>query len=330
LCHLAKLLSVPVLANVRDGNVFTPPLQSREIDGVIEQEGRRTLVEVKSFGLSSQDVADIVRKYESLEFDKLIIIAPSVPSAVHLSSRTELFAFEPNVDRLNDRYSMKDFELPVDLQGELISGDHHFRFLLARRGKGETSRFRNQIDKQINTYADLLREIRREGTGGMPVRVFWSTSRWAYPKELFFSSYRNHLIRRGLVFDIDGKAIHNVDLPCRINPGDSVCLLCIAAAKAKAADLVRLLGDYRTSVVFSGRQGFHVYVLGEDLPDSNIRRLTALALETGIPVDENIALGSKSVVTMPGSIHGLSMLRAMPVDDVSTIDIKSLLVSAKN
>jgi hypothetical protein len=328
LCHVASVLSHPVFTNVRDSASAGPLLQSREVDGVIEANGKRILIEAKSFALSHQDVIDIERKYRPLEFDELLIVAPSVSSAVPRSGRTKLLEFEPDLKHLSDGYARTDFELPSALKNELETGDHHFRFLLAERNKGETGRFRNQIDKGIRTYPQLLREIRREGPSGLPVRVFWSASRWAYPKELFFSSYSNHLLRRGLVFDIDGKAIHYPSLPCRINPGDKVCLLCIRAAKTKAIDLLNLLDGYRTSVVFSGRQGFHVYVLGEAMSDSSVRRLTTMALDAGIPVDENVARNAKSVVTMPGSIHGLSMLRAVPVDDVRTVEVGSLLAAA--
>jgi hypothetical protein len=292
---------------------------------MMERDGKRILIEVKSFSLSAQDVFAIECKYSPVEFDQLVIVAPSFLSGSKSIAKTTLIEFEPDLSGLRKGYSIEDFVLPRPLRNELETGDHHFRFLLATRGKGETSRFRNQVDKRIKTYSELLREIRREDSADMPIRIFWSASRWAYPKELFYSSYFNHLLRRGLVFDIDGKVIHNDTCSCRIEPGKTVCMLCINAAKTQTAALVDLLtseGISGVEVVFSGRQGFHVYVLDSQISDTEVRRLTALALESGIQVDQNVAVGIKSVVTMPGSIHGLSMLRAIPVlpDQVHRIE----------
>lgn len=315
LCYVASVFSCPVATNVREIHYPTPALQSREFDGIIEHDGLRILVEVKSFSLGAQDVSAIESKFQSLGFDRLIIVAPSFSAGVNANS-AELIEFEPQFDALEAGYSINDFELPNPLEEELETGDHHFRFLLAKRGRGETSRFRNQIDKRIKTYPQLLREIKREGAGDLPIRVFWSASRWAYPKELYYSSYFNHLLRRGLVFDIDGKAIHNKFSACQIAPGRTTCQSCIDSAKQSTAELIRLLASQGIStvqVVFSGRQGFHTYVLERYLTGSDVRDLTDLALKSGIPVDENVALGTKTVVTMPGSIHGLSMLRAIPI-----------------
>jgi hypothetical protein len=190
------------------------------------------------------------------------------------------------------------------------------------------------VDKGIKNTFHVLRDIRREQRPcELPIRVFWSVSRWLFPKELYFSSYKNHLVRRGLVFDIDGTTIHNTSSPCELLPGRTTCSRCFLAARSAAGQLFRLLsrhGFSNVQVIFSGRQGFHVYVFEERLLDSDVRELTQDVVAEGIPIDVNLTLDRKSVVTFPGSVHGMSMLRAIPVQDLESFNLEKALGSQQS
>jgi len=282
---------------------------------------------VKSFALAQDDVNEIQSKYSAINRDEMYLVAPNFHSKINLPTNVFAVPFQPDLSAIRRAYLESTYSLPRDLEIELASGDHHFRYVSAFRRKGETSSFRNQLDKRMKNVAQVLRDIRRQnGPGGLPVRVFWSISRWLFPKELFFSTYPNQLVRRGLVFDIDGSAIHNISTPCRLIPGATTCAICFKTAKQATKELLDFLaarGISKLRVVFSGRQGFHIYVLEEELRESDIQNLVEAVQAAGIRIDANLALSRKSVVTFPGSIHGLTMLRATPVDDLEGFTLES-------
>ena len=328
LVHVAGLLGVSVLTNVRQIRPPWPLLQSPEIDGVIEINGRYILIEVKSYGLDRRDITEILGKYQTLGHDELILVAPFFHSNVGLPRDVRPITFAPSLSKLADAYSSLPYLLPPALEEELQNGEHHFRFVSAYRRRGEVATFRNQVDKKIHSVSQVFRDInRQQQRGHLPVRVFWSVSRWLFPKELFFSSYSNYLVRRGLVFDIDGRKIHNPSSPCELRPGKTICERCLVCAKTMTLQLLRVLSSRGLSglqVVFSGRQGFHVYVLGCELPEPEVASLVQEIAHCGLEIDSSITLDRKSIVTFPGSIHGLSMLRAVPVPDLETFDLDSL------
>jgi hypothetical protein len=322
-------LSSPVLTNVREFQPDKAVWQQREVDGVVRANGHLLLVEVKSSPQDQEGLGSIVSKYQTLEHDELLVVAPGFDTNLKVPARVKLIQFAPELSRLVEAYHGPGIRLPELLEEELRYGDHHFRYLSGYRKAG-TAMFRNQVDKRIGSVTKVFQDIqRRSGPCDVPVRVFWSVSRWLFPKDLFNSSSSNYLVRRGLVFDIDGKAAHPA--PCRIDPGMTVCGLCLISAKEKTSQLVELLASEGMSdlaVVFSGRQGFHVYVLRHQLEEARIRELIRLAVASGIPVDVNLARDPKSVATFPGSIHGLSMLRAMPIENLESETPESIVQSS--
>jgi hypothetical protein len=322
--HVANLLNLPVLTNVRQVRPGSSHFQSPEIDGMIHDDGKIILIEVKSFNLAQGDIDLILKKYSRFEYEKLLIVAPHYQCRTDPPANVSLLSFVPDFSVIQKTYLQQEYRLPDALQEELSSGDHHFRFMLPSRSSNQVSAFRNQVDKKIKSVAAVLREIRREAhLSNFPLRVFWSVSRWLFPKELFFSSYRNHLISRGIVFDIDGSVIHNPLSPCELRPGQSFCTHCVRAAKRDTVRLLGLLhskGRENVQVVFSGRQGFHVYVLGEELRETEIEGLLRDISAEHISIDTKLARDPKAVVTFPGSVHALTMLTATPVTNIETYE----------
>jgi hypothetical protein len=291
---------------------------------MIHNDGKTILIEVKSFNLAQGDIDLILKKYSRFKYERLLIVAPHYYRKTDPPANVTLICFVPDLSVIQKAYLQQEYGLPRALQEELSSGDHHFRFMLPSRSGNQVSAFRNQVDKKIKSVAAVLREIRREGhLNNFPLRVFWSISRWLFPKELFFSSYPNHLISRGIVFDIDGSVIHNPLLPCELQPGQSFCAHCVHAAKRHTVRLLGLLrskGRENIEVVFSGRQGFHVYVFGDELRETEIEDLIYDISAEQISVDKKLARDPKAVVTFPGSVHALTMLTASPVTDIETFE----------
>lgn len=309
-----------MLTNIRELLPDVGRLQSPELDGLVEDDGKRITIEAKSYGLTQDDVDEIQYKYRGINRDQMYLVAPNFQAKLVLPKNVFAVSFQPDLSEIRRAYRAQTYSLPKDLENELASGDHHFRYVSACRRKGETATFRNQLDKRMKNVPQVLRDIRRQNRpGDLPVRVFWSISRWLFPKELFHSSYPNQLTRRVLVFDIDGSTIHNISTPCRLQPGSTTCEICFKTAKRATKQLLDFLvvrGISNLRIVFSGRQGFHVYVLEGRLRESEIQSLVEGVQDAGIPIDTNLALDRKAVATFPGSIHGLSMLRASPVDDL--------------
>lgn len=322
---MADVLSLPVLTNVREPRPNTNRFQSPEVDGVIEDGTRRIVIEAKSYGLGQVEVDEILLKYRQIVRDEMYIIAPSFEQQLALPRHVHAICFLPDFSRIQNAYLEPPYQLPEGLEHELALGDHHFRYASACRRKRDATNFRNQVDKKMKTVAQVLRDIRRQSHPcDLPIRVFWSISGWLFPKELFFSSYPNQLLRRGLAFDIDGSAIHNASTPCKLLPGSTTCTTCLTVAKDATKQLLVFLaaqGFSRLQIVFSGRQGFHVYVLQQDLRESEVQKIVQAVKNAGIPIDINLALDRKAVLTFPGSIHGLTMLRAVPVDDLDAFTV---------
>jgi hypothetical protein len=323
---MAQLLSLPVLTNIREFRPNVRRLQSPEVDGLVQDASRRLLIEVKSYGLAQDDVNEIVSKYGRIRRDEMYLVAPTFQANITFPNNVYPVRFLPDLSAIRHAYLESTYSLPKELGDELACGDHHFRYVSACRRKGETTSFRNQVDKRMKNVSQVLRDIRRQNRPcDLPVRVFWSVSRWLFPKELFFSSYPNQLVKRGLVFDIDGSVIHNVSTPCKLLPRATTCTICLNAAKQATKQLLGFLaarGLSKLHVVFSGRQGFHVYALEPNLRESEVQNLVEAVQDAGIPIDAGLARDRKAVVTLPGSVHGFTMLRAIPVVDLEgfTVD----------
>jgi hypothetical protein len=270
-------------------------------------------------------------KYQGLGYSSIVVVAPEFCIDTPLSLAIKAIAFIPDATPLREAYITGELpgQFPPEILRELSVGGHHFRYSSLNRAKGESATYRNQVDKSISTIPQLFRDIRRLTIKNTPpARVFWSVSRWLFPKDLFNASQRNHLLSRGLVFDIDGNHIHVAEKPCEILPGEVTCRACLVAAKDATLSLLDFLknaGLTNLSVVFSGRRGFHVYVLGETLAEHHVQKLVKSIENAAIPIDSRHALDPKAVVTFPGSIHGFTMRRAVPISNLETFSIFSVL-----
>jgi DNA primase catalytic subunit len=87
--------------------------------------------------------------------------------------------------------------------------------------------------------------------------------------------------------------------------------------------------------VFSGRQGFHVYLFDLDEKTFHERRndiIRELRLRK-IKIDEKVTFDRKGVVTFPGSLHGSSLLPALPIANLHHFGLRELkkhLVSSQD
>jgi hypothetical protein len=104
LCHVATLLKIPVLTNVRQFRPDTGRLQSPEVDGVAEDRRRRILIETKSYCLAQEDTDSIIAKYSKFRPDELLLVAPSYKSDLALPRYARAISFLPDLSVLKQAY----------------------------------------------------------------------------------------------------------------------------------------------------------------------------------------------------------------------------------
>lgn len=329
LIELAKVSPVRLGLRLRD---FDKPYREwKELDGVQIIDGREYAIEVKSYPLAAQNIINIVSRYRPEGFKRFKIVAPAfekMGSTIE-DCEVECIGFRPNLEPIRAYYASNCVALTPNLNSELEGGKHHFRYKLAFRARNKPVRFLNQIDKRIKSISDIRSEIlRRLPRDNPPVRVYWSTCQWLSPKQLYFSREANYVIGGPLVFDVDGPKIHCHKFPCYVGPS-GLCEYCFYSAKVHTMKLVDFLnqkyGLSITETVFSGRQGFHLYVFDWKAKDTMQKELierTKLLRNVkmaGIDVDELVTADVKHVVSFPSSLHAYTLRPVMPIKNLSSL-----------
>jgi hypothetical protein len=326
LVEIAKRFQILVQANIKLKNLSSN--QEIEIDGLINIKEKEWPIEIKSFPLIEKEIQSIVDKYRRFGFRRLMIVAPSFIERVRSNMDIEYIEFHPNLSLIREFYKNWKIHLSPRIKEELYTGKHHFRYKLAKRSKNSITRFINQTDKSIKKEADLLKEVnRRIPFNNPPVRIYWSTARWLSPKDLYFKNLRQYCLDQLLVFDIDGSSIHRAFFPCLISPKTGLCNYCLEFALLHAQRLLKFLkslGFQEIEIVFSGRQGFHVYVFDKSIGIERRVRIIKELRKRKIKVDELVTLDKKSIITFPSSLHGYSMYLTKEVEKINTFSLKDL------
>lgn len=327
LVELVRKFKTPVRTNINLKDFSSR--KEIEIDGLVTIKGKEWAIEIKSFSLMESEIKSIINKYKNLSFKYLKIIAPDFETKVKSKIELEYIKFHPNLTPIRKFYQNWKMDLPPGLQKELESGKHHFRYRLAKRAKNSLARFINQTDKCIKSENDLKKEInQRIPISNPPVRIYWSTARWLSPKDLYFKNLRQYCLDWPLVFDIDGSLIHKALFPCIISPSTGLCNYCIEFSLLHTKRLLKFLknlGFQKFEIVFSGRQGFHIYVFDKTLKEIGARtKIIREIRKRKIKVDELITLDKKSIITFPSSLHGNSMYLTQSIKNIEKFSQKRL------
>lgn len=326
LAEIAKMFKTPIQANV---NLKGPSSKEQiEIDGLINLNEKEWPIEIKSYPLTEKQIGLIIDKYKHFGFKRLKIVAPNFINKIKNEIEIDYIEFHPDLSLIRNFYKDWKISLPPRMEKELNTGKHHFRYKLAKRSKNSIARFINQTDKCIKTEKDLIKEIiQRIPLDNPPVRIYWSTARWLSPKDLYFKNSRQHCLDQLLVFDIDGPLIHRTLFPCIISPDTGLCNYCIEFALLHAKRLVKFLknlGFREIEIVFSGRQGFHVYVFDKLLGIEQRVKIIKELRKKKIKIDKLVTLDQKSVITFPSSLHGYSMYLTKRMEKIDNFSLKDL------
>ncbi len=336
LSYVARTFRVPVHCNIMEPDFSKPFDQRPEIDGCCEIDEALWAIEVKSHPLSAKSIDHIAAKYQALGYERLKIVAPLFTCQDRGKGRgtklpiIDLIEYRPDLAPIFEFYSTCDFPLSPHFLEELTSGKHHFRYRMAIRARNANARFRNQTDKRIKSTADLRREIMgRMKASNPPLKVYWSTGRWLSPKDLYFKGrHKLNLYLGGVtVFDIDGPAIHRPLVNCLLLPDSDICPYCFHFAKRHTQRLISFLqnqGYRQMECVFSGRQGFHLYLFDGPSEVSQRQKLAAQIEAQRIGIDRAVTTHQRGMIAFPSSLHAYSMTRSVVVHDLASFTLEKV------
>ena len=185
--HLAALAGGPVWINVPWGLTGNPSTRP-EVDAIVPRAGRAVAAEVKAHQVDADTAREITRKYRSLGFRDLIVIAPGFTAS---ASRSLAHARQPAIERLSfspDLSEIADFyhggwqeAVPGWVHDALATGLHHVRFVLTRptaRGRLVVGQARTRV---YGTSA-IIQAIGK--LPSPPARVLWAPQRFTIPRDL--------------------------------------------------------------------------------------------------------------------------------------------------
>lgn len=321
LVFLANKFGIGIKANYKIPD-YSIPLQSRnEIDGLLEKDDQQIAIEVKSFPLDYESIGEISNKLSKLGFKEQIIIAPNFLTGKNGNNHVRLIKFSPNTKIINDFYrTWKPVFNPL-IMVKIVSGKHHFRYRLTKRGSQKQHRYLNQVDKKINSVDKIKVELtKRLPKNNQPIKLLWSVSSFVNPKDLFFKNRplignKNNL----LAFDIDGQKAHGAFMPCEIESITGLCPHCLFFSKLEVKKLQKLLpqvGIKNIGTYFSGRSGFHIY--GESDKEYSAEKLKKELFKNKIKNDNTVTFNQKSLIGFPESLNAISGYQLVEVNNLDT------------
>jgi len=222
-----------------------------EVDGVSLDE--KILVEIKRDKITQTWVDFYTQKLKKLEFKELILVAADFEESLKYPASITPVQFVPDWETIQTYY--RNFRFPEWIQ-DLVSS-RHFRFLLPNgRWQGAKRKFTQTAKHSLESkFSQAIQWLKY----WMPVKIYYTMSRMVNPpREYYGKGYPlPHLLA---VFDIDAES-HS-----HIIGTKGFCERCIseATAKTKAAEAILKNEGYAIKTVFSGKKGFHLYIMQDD------------------------------------------------------------------
>lgn len=144
---------------------------------------------------------------------------------------------------------------------------------------------------------------------------------------MYFNNLKQYCLGWPLTFDIDGSLIHKALFPCVISPKTDLCNYCFEFSllhTKRLIEFLRRLGFKKIDIIFSGRQGFHVYVFDKTLEIGERVRIIKELRKRKIKVDELVTLDKKAIITFPSSLHGYSLYLTKIIERIDKFSLKDL------
>lgn len=222
-----------------------------EVDG-ISLDGK-IMVEIKRDKITQAWVDFYAKKLEKLGFKELILVAADFEEHLKYPHSIIPVKFIPDWDAIQDHY--RNFRFPEWIQ-DLVPA-RHFRFLLPNgRWQGAKRKFTETAKHSPESkFAQAIHWLKY----WMPVKIYYTMSRMVNPpREYYGKGYPlPHLLA---VFDIDAEAHPH------IIGTKGFCEQCLSEATTKTEAAKTLLTNegYAIKTIFSGKKGYHLYIMQDD------------------------------------------------------------------
>jgi hypothetical protein len=309
--HFYEQKAIQYLA-ARGPILRNPIINGNEIDGLL----KGTPIEIKSFPVDHELLKALIKKIKRLNFHKLIVIAPDFKCME--TSEVEFVKFNPDFRHLINYYKGWRPRIP------------RFIRLRWRQIRVETPSGFIKIRDRITSLNKLRRTILNFKEP--PLRVYMSQLEWLTPDEIGAKDLRDICLGTDfLVFDVDGTNLHSQHFIYK----NGLCRECIQQTKEETIHLAEYLetkfGYSNFFVVFSGRKGFHLYVLdyGRIRTDQKFveykeqerrRKIVERIKKAGISIDENTTIDTRRVIGIPSTLHSFTGLPLYAIGDIKKLE----------
>ncbi len=283
-----------------------------EIDGILNGKP----IEVKAYPLTIDALRKIKSKFNALGFKEGIVVAPGFPNGKF--EGLELVRFRPDYSYVCKYYESWIPRIPKFLR------------LKWRQLRVETPIGFIKIKKRITSLNRLKNILKNYELP--PIRVFFSVFEWLQPEKIGSKNFNDVCFGSSfLVFDIDGEKLH---FPHTINK-KGFCRECIENARRETIKLAYFLetkyGYSNFYVVFSGRKGFHLYVLDYEKEQDfgkfyeyreyrKRRKIVKDIIENGIRIDPIVTLDTRRIIGLPSSVHGYTGLALYNIGSIQKLE----------
>ncbi|NHI92038.1 MAG: hypothetical protein EAX96_06005 [Candidatus Lokiarchaeota archaeon] len=222
-----------------------------EVDGVsIDNE---IMVEIKRDKINQAWVDFYKKKMENLNFKQIYLVGASFEEELKFPDSIYPFIFKPDWESIRLHY--EKFEFP-DWIADLMP-HRHFRFLLPNgRWKGAKRKFTKTAK---HTPESKFKQAIKWLKYWLPAKIYYTMARMVNPPAEYFG--RGYPIPKLIaVMDIDA------DSHVHIVGTSGYCQRCIVESKEKLnkAKEILLNEGYEIKSIFSGKKGFHLYILKDN------------------------------------------------------------------
>ncbi|MFX1452278.1 MAG: hypothetical protein ACFFCM_15680 [Promethearchaeota archaeon] len=239
------------LGEFKHGVTYNINGQQLEVDGVsIDEE---ILVEIKRDKINQDWIDFYSKKLNLLNFKQLFLIAASYEENLNIPSSIRTIKFKADWESIKNYYAT--FKFPEWIKDSVPH--RHFRFLLPNgKWKGAKRKF-TKTPKHTPTskFFQAIKWLKF----WLPVKIYYTMSRMVNPPAEYFG--RGYPMSKLLaVFDIDSDAhIHIIG-------SEGYCKQCIKESikKVKLSEEILRNEGYHTKTIFSGKKGFHIYLMEEE------------------------------------------------------------------
>jgi DNA primase catalytic subunit len=309
--HFYEQKAIQYLA-ARGPILRNPIIHGNEIDGLLND----TPIEIKSFPVDHKLLKALVKKAKRLNFHKLIVVAPDFRCSE--TPEVEFVKFNPDFGHLINYYQRWRPRIP------------RFIRLRWRQVRVETPSGFVKIHDRIISLNKLRHAIL--SFKEPPLRVYMSQLEWLRPDEIGAKNIKDICLGTDfLIFDVDGTNLHSHHFIYK----NGLCKKCIEQAKKETIHLAEYLetrfGYSNFFVIFSGRKGFHLYVLdyGRIRTDQKFveyreqkrrRKIVELIKKAGIRIDENTTIDTRRIIGVPSTLHSFTGLPLYAIGDIQKLE----------